>query len=1054
MFGHQDVILRKFRRFISITAVQEYASEFIDHLNKNDATAANEFSKALNKFMEETSYAEYSTFLANHPRFKEFIQRKIVNRYNKGMIAFFRAKKIPDNNLSEIEQEFKKFFESPHEDLSGDYKQFIKAQCLRLNQQRDGAYLSDQFDIEFNQLENMLINLHEGYCFGLSLTDALHKDWEGWEKQIKAWDGRNGSLDHEVKMQESKKNPAQPKNLRALISLGIQYAVPLQVDHPGSSYQRIYSNYLTPGVDQNTKLKPAAHQITRPKTKKDPEETVSRSHLEISVFKEKKDDKDIYEIKSVQKHIKISGDFETTLSSVLDEKTIEGNICLVHAKNHTGHLKYDEGEWEFYDPNMGERFRGDKKKIATDIMRQLGTSISIEVASFNPEQELKFPAYDTILENSPESLLAHRGLHFLRVVSPELLENLFQKAQDSPPLRKAIAEALVRVDKDNVSGLASILKNRKLALALFNLAEKDEQIRSRIASAIHLRDNKSINAFQLLVSDHPDLFLRFLELAKSHIIFFRVLNNSSFEQFLEKLQKPDIFVIFLELANKQNQSTFAYELTKSIINYTKYILDNFSHDPKHMLELFKLAEQNDELKKCLINYIIEINQNPRINSPFAIVKMLKSPEVCELFFELIRSSDEGGNLKKRFAQIIQSENILSDLPVFNLRNPQFIQQLFRFAEEKEGTDVRLLIQEEMRAEFQKMSKGLLTFSRAGALHHLFHLAKKDQEFKEILVLALLKGGIHAKGVDLIFSYNNLGINALFQFALNENNKDLNAAIVGALLSPTGQTGQTVMDCLVSYSSQPSPEFLRFVGSQNQPALDQALISSLAIVKDENVKVAQQYLQTPSTTESEKKNTANRAKKIFEKGESYFNAQQNFSAFKCYTEALELALNDKKTKQSDLNTYQNKLLSQVYFLRQAAYGQVHQCNMALHVHRRALDLLLKIPPGKCTKEVNDFLGNDPPRLVTVAEEYCKYGHYNQAIACFSEALYQLDSVKFHTDMSQYKTFLKSRVDYIKSIESTKTPPLVQHGSFSPSDSKETSADSKTQETSVLNKDKKL
>lgn len=497
----QTRVLQKFTRFISLNAVLEKAEAYIAS-NPDDLV---KFNKDLEEFKEAKVDADYVQFLNQQPKFKEFIQRQVIDRHARKFVGLLDERKASTDQISKFENEYKEFLGQPHADFDKDFLKFCEERYSFLNDWEKEKFKSE-YDMEMHHLEHELNDLKVGGCFGFSITDALLKDWAVWEKKIKNWSGKYSELQPD-KLSESK-TASDVEDLRTIFSFAIPYVIPNQVNYtppsqgsqvPARRGYYLYMPDMLYGARSRTLdfLRPQAHEIILPESKelKLPQEKLSRSFLEISVLNKETNK---YEIKGIQKYKIMTGNFTFGhLCELLGEefqKVIAGNICLVTGdicKNgrHACRLSYADGEFTLYDSNDEERISGDKFKIANAIRSKfgvsvVGSSIVLQVASFDSKRDLEVSAYDTLLRDSPHSLVKGNGLHFVAEFSPDTLLELFKRARTNDELSGSIATALTVLDKFDKSGFYRILVNFELFKELLELSRLNAQVNTQFIKAI------------------------------------------------------------------------------------------------------------------------------------------------------------------------------------------------------------------------------------------------------------------------------------------------------------------------------------------------------------------------------------------------------------------------------------------------------------------------------------------------------------------------------------------------------------------------------------------
>lgn len=479
-------------------------------------------------------------------------------------------------------------------------------------------YIREQEDF----IQKFKVKLEAGHCFGLSVChgamDHIGKLnwWEHVLVELNNWNELNDSLDTEIIIPDSTDN--KPTTRRKLFELAIDYIVSSQAERDA------IEEFIPESTDQESILKPDS-RITD--LYKDQDE---QKQLYFEII----DDND--EIKTIKKHKVIAGYFTVeNLESILSEENFKDTICLINSGDHSIRLKYaGDNQWVLYDPNYSHQsvksmhFKGNKHNVLNEAFRRLKThSISIEFATFNPEANLDFPAYDEIIQNSPENLLRKEGLHFLAESKPELLPKLFQLANDDKKglkVRAEIFKSLTEYDAKS-TGLHFIIHNSPKSLpALFKLADDSEQglkLRSAIAKGLTGKLSKNRTGLQIMAITAPAHFPLLFNLIDKTTEGLEI-RNAIVKALTEKSKEGDsgmnylarfaphslIFILFkmaIELSKKEEILTaFTKEISEKNTNKEHGWMEMIIKDGL-LPRLLQLADNNTEARLALAEMLIE-----------------------------------------------------------------------------------------------------------------------------------------------------------------------------------------------------------------------------------------------------------------------------------------------------------------------------------------------------------------------------------------------------------------------------------------------------------------
>lgn len=348
---------------------------------------------------------------------------------------------------------------------------------------KDHKEFIDNFTKEINK---------DGYCVGFSICHGAMNImgklnwWESVLVELTMWeDGKDGGLDEKIDLPDSDNENV---TRRDIFRRALDYII-----YNFSSSDESYTNFIPKGLNQFNFLNPDSHIF--PKFKSNPEK--KQSYFEILDCNG--------EIRTIKQRNKISGYFsEEQLNKLLDEKIVEGNICLLRSINHVMHFGYRDGKWIFYDPNFDHSKlpihlifeTGSKEDMIKKIIERFNSrSLAIEIASIDENRIIAFPYLDEIINTEPSTLLQGAGLHILAKHDDDTLMKILKTtdSKEKTILHKAIQTALKKLDRNKTPGLHMVIKNTpQLVLSLLELIDDSDEgqaTKLSLADALMLKDS-------------------------------------------------------------------------------------------------------------------------------------------------------------------------------------------------------------------------------------------------------------------------------------------------------------------------------------------------------------------------------------------------------------------------------------------------------------------------------------------------------------------------------------------------------------------------------------
>lgn len=381
-----------------------------------------------------------------------------------------------------------------------------------------------------------------GHCFGFSLTFGAMRqigklDW--WVKALRAiatWDGNLSSLEREMVH-----HPKQ--TLKDIFNRVLNYVV---MSHALEGAAAIF-----PDIDQFNILKPDAHNLDKPDSKKDsvnvPVERIRRSYFELVDNEAKKGDGPI---KTIKTRKKIAGHFtRTQLKKLLGSvSSLKNSIILVHCIDHTICISYKKPTWNIYDPNYDHKrkniiYKTNKiLQCADEIRRILGDSIAIEIASFDKNVSMNFPEYDRLIRESPLTLLDNDGFRMLSESSPKTLITAMQNIPvlEKPIFLKKMAVTMGKIVSDRTL-LQAVARDAPDALFLLlqfaDGAKEEKHVVVAILLAMAYQNAKQWTGLHFMAFCAPKALLNLIEIMNRSIqrenyltIFFKILPEQTNRQ--------------------------------------------------------------------------------------------------------------------------------------------------------------------------------------------------------------------------------------------------------------------------------------------------------------------------------------------------------------------------------------------------------------------------------------------------------------------------------------------------------------------------------------------
>ena len=268
-----------------------------------------------------------------------------------------------------------------------------------------------QYLLRQNRHERYLDKLpHSGYCYAISLVRSAMRVigkllwWEDALDMILAWDGRADSLKQSYILKDA--DEGRLITLETIFDRAINYIVFNQASQAKYPYVK-YSQYSF--------LRPDGFFLLQ-----------------------KKD-----EVLRIKQHYSIAGYLtQNQLVKILNDSStrqaINTNICLICSFDHVCELGYQDGSWQFFDPNYSDgKSKSFNKltRLASEVSRNLGNNISIQLACMSKLKVQPFAYYyDELLAKHPEILIQDQGLSIIADSSTELISKLLSNLKHTNKL--------------------------------------------------------------------------------------------------------------------------------------------------------------------------------------------------------------------------------------------------------------------------------------------------------------------------------------------------------------------------------------------------------------------------------------------------------------------------------------------------------------------------------------------------------------------------------------------------------------------------------------------
>lgn len=295
----------------------------------------------------------------------------------------------------------------------------------------------------------------KGHCFAFSLCyssmaylgKAVLAWWEALLCAIAAWDETEEALTREVTLPPLPHVKNAPTTLTALITKALDYIKLHQTDSNHEDNRLIFEDQKEGVVHQRIVLEP------------------NRGFFELL--------DNAGNLKKITHRECAAGNFtDEQLERLLEEKYINGFICLLHNSSHALSLSYFDSQWRLYDPNyphepekIHQTFTT-KKELIKNLRCILGTSIAIEVASLEPSQQSHIEvSYRTMINESGTTLFCNHGLILIALLTPVVLDKmLLNDAATEPSCCAHVAQGVIEKTSDNWTGLHMVARYAPAAL--------------------------------------------------------------------------------------------------------------------------------------------------------------------------------------------------------------------------------------------------------------------------------------------------------------------------------------------------------------------------------------------------------------------------------------------------------------------------------------------------------------------------------------------------------------------------------------------------------------
>lgn len=391
------------------------------------------------------------------------------------------------------------------------YVNYIKEQRFPLT-----SHLSTEQKIDREYLEKLGTSLFnaKGQCYGFSVIhaamDSVNKLawWEDALFTIMKWNGSFDELEKEVQLIDAdpdaiwgieRDRKKRKVKLKFIFERVLQYLIYHQtVDIPKTNP---LSDLF---FDQSDLLDENEH------------------HFELL---------DGQEVKCIQKRKCFSGYFNhSQLCKLLDKNKLSDTIGLVSSVDHTIRIGYKNKKWLVYDPNDHgssqslHHLFSNKKDAAAKIISILGQSVTIEIATLNPKEDLHFPLITSITK---EGVFREQGLHLLAM---EAKHDLAIAMNDALTKSKGIllfVNALLEKDNFGRTGIQVLIQyaSHLLPILLDALKNKEDAV-TIFFEALFTKSSSESLGIHLLTRYAPQyLSMVFSLLAQSETGLFLFLRD-------------------------------------------------------------------------------------------------------------------------------------------------------------------------------------------------------------------------------------------------------------------------------------------------------------------------------------------------------------------------------------------------------------------------------------------------------------------------------------------------------------------------------------------------
>lgn len=362
--------------------------------------------------------------------------------------------------------------------------------------------------------EEKIKQIEIGCCFGLGLTYAVMKEggklewWAALLQEITNWDGQPASLATKIILPDRKPLPILEKHKNTPF---------IQKQDTMEMLLEKALNFIIHTHSGNTRFKA---KTMNQRSILNPEGFVSE---------EKPGHKESF-LKSLDNHPvkhyhQIAGYFsKEQLLKILEEKQCEDTIILVGNGSHGINFGYDGTAWTVYDPRYDHskpkdgKYKiihktGTKEECIDEVFKLLGPSLWFGFASFDPNKNFIFQAYEDI-EKTDVSVLFHgNGMLLWARHFPEKLIQELNNAKNDFSLRERILSKCKysfssKFCMDGSNGFYSLIhSDRQILPLIFELA-RDSSHYDTMRFRIMLDIQGFVNSMEPLMDLAPENFLK------------------------------------------------------------------------------------------------------------------------------------------------------------------------------------------------------------------------------------------------------------------------------------------------------------------------------------------------------------------------------------------------------------------------------------------------------------------------------------------------------------------------------------------------------------------